>query len=444
MSEQQEPLAWYDNFRHTYLVKNARGVYAPHTESQFKRYLRGKGYKAKPDEYTLTSDAEEMMMELIHEYDVDYSGPLAGYMKGIQQFDGLRVLITTEPNIIEPEPGEWPLIGSILDGLFADPHDDQIMYVKGWIKWAHLSLRSHKHNPGQALVLTGPSDVGKSLFQKIITDILGGRSARPYQFMTEGSPFNSDLFGSEHLMIDDEQRSTDLRARRAFGVKIKNFTASAEGQRCHGKGANPVMLKPFWRVTISVNDDPENLEMLPPLQEESIQDKLIVLKCRPFPMVMPDADRDDRYAAIKAELPAFLHHLTEWEWPEEFAGGRWGIASYCHPEVATDLLAMAPEGRLLTIIDSIELEQDGLPTREWIGSASDLLDHLRQDAHHGNEVARMYQYGPARLGKHLSRLSKQIPDRFHQKHATGNKHVWVIRRPADWEPDIVGTPEDLI
>ena len=441
MSEQQEPLAWYDNFGHSYLVKNARGVYAPHTEGQFKRYLRGKGYKAKPDEFCLTSDAEEEMMELINEYDVDYSGPLAGYMKGIQEFDGLRVLITTEPNIIEPEPGEWPLIEQIIEGLFADPIEDQVTHVKGWLKWGYQTLRAHKLNPGQALVLTGPSDVGKSLFQKIITDILGGRSARPYQFMTEGSPFNSDLFGSEHLMIDDEQRSTDLRARRAFGVKIKNFTASAEGQRCHGKNANPVMLKPFWRVTISVNDDPENLEMLPPLQEESIKEKLIVCKCRAFDMVMPDADREDRYAAIYAELPAFLHHLLEWQWPEEFNGGRWGIKSYCHPEVATDLLAMAPEGRLLVILDAMNFEQDGLPTSEWIGSATQLLEVLKADTNHGNEAAKMYQYGPARLGKHLARLEHQMPERIFQKHTTGNKKVWTIRKADDWEPDYYGDAE---
>jgi len=434
------PLAWYDNFRHMYLVVNARGVYAPHTENQFKRYLRGRGYKATPGEYELTSDAEECMMDLIHEYDVDYTGPLAGYMKGIHEFNGLRILITAEPKIIDPAPGEWPLLRTIIDGLFADPEEDQVTYVMGWLKRSYESLIAHKFDPGQALVLAGPSNVGKSLFQKIITDILGGRSARPYQFMTEGSPFNSDLFGSEHLMIDDEQRSTDTKSRRAFGVKIKNFCASAEGQRCHGKNANPVMLRPFWRVTISVNDDPENLEMLPPMQEESIQDKLIVLKCSPFPMVMPGAERDTRYAAIYAELPAFLHHLTEWQIPATHRSGRWGIVHYCHPELAVALLQLSPEGRLVDLLDSITLEQDGFPTREWVGTATELLEALKADQQHGHEFSRMYQYGPARLGKHLSRLAKQMPERFGHKHATGNKQVWSVRQ-ENFELAFAGTPE---
>jgi len=446
----QEPIAHYDNFKRAYLLKNARGVYAPLGEAQFKRHLRGQGYKAKPDQHELTSDAEEYMMELINEHDVDYSGALAGRMCGIHEFDGHRVLITSEPTLINAVEGKWPLIHKILSGLFENSDDDidQITHVMGWLKWSYESLikstKDGENNPGQALVLTGPSDIGKSFLQKIITVMLGGRSARPYQFMTEGTPFNSDLFGSEHLMIDDEQRSTDNKARRSFGVKIKNFTASAEGQRCHGKGANPIMLKPFWRVTISVNDDPENLKMLPPMQEESIKDKLIVTKCRAFPMVMADASRAEREAAVLAELPAFCHALTEWEIPQTHKGSRWGIAPFCHPEVAESMLGMEAEGRLLDMVDAVVLI--GVDQYEWHGPATELLEKLLDDSsHYGSEARKRYQWGGASLiGRHLSRLEKQLPERFHKRHATGNISEWVIRRPADWEPDHVGTPEGAL
>ena len=62
------------------------------------------------------------------------------------------------------------------------------------------------------------------MLQNILTVILGGRAAKPYQFMTGGTGFNSDMFGAEHLMIEDESPSTDMRARRAFGAQIKNMT----------------------------------------------------------------------------------------------------------------------------------------------------------------------------------------------------------------------------
>ena len=441
----KEPLAHYDNFRHAYLLKNARGVYAPMSEAQFKRYLRGQGYRTKPEEGDLTSDADDYMMELINEHDVDFSGALAGRMCGIHEIDGLRVLITSEPTLIEPEEGEWPLIYKIVNGLFydADDDEDQLTHVMGWLKWSYESLRDGVNNPGQALVLTGPSDIGKSFLQKIITVLLGGRSARPYQFMTEGTPFNSDLFGAEHLQIDDEQRSTDNKARRAFGVKIKNFTASAEGQRCHGKGANPVMLKPFWRVTISVNDDPENLQMLPPLQEESIQDKLIVTKCHRFDMVLPDAPRQAREAAVLAELPAFCHYLLDWDIPETHKGSRWGIAPYCHPEVADAMLGLSAEGKLLDMLEGVILV--GVDIRKWSGTTTELLEKLLEDSsHYGAEARKRYQWGGASLlGRHLKRLATQMPDRIGKRHASKTRHEWIIARPADWVDESVNEEGDL-
>jgi len=58
--------------------------------------------------------------------------------------------------------------------------------------------------------------------------------AKPYLFMSGQTSFNSDLFEAEHLMIEDDVASCDIRARTTFGTYIKQFTANEEVQH-HAK-----------------------------------------------------------------------------------------------------------------------------------------------------------------------------------------------------------------
>ena len=109
--------------------------------------------------------------------------------------------------------------------------------------------------------------------------------ASPHAYMTGVTPFNSELFRAEHLVIEDNTASTDIRARRAFGALLKTITVN-EDQPCFGKGREALNLTPFWRLFISANDEPENLMVLPPI-DESVTDKLIPLKATNTSMPMP-------------------------------------------------------------------------------------------------------------------------------------------------------------
>ncbi len=66
-------------------------------------------------------------------------------------------------------------------------------------------------------------------------------------------------------------------------------------QRCHAKHREPLTLTPFWRLSISVNDEPENLMVLPPI-DESLGDKMILLKARRTEMPMPTGTTEERDA----------------------------------------------------------------------------------------------------------------------------------------------------
>src|SRR5258708_40122450 len=116
--------------------------------------------------------------------------------------------------------------------------------------------------------------------------------------------FNKDLFAAEHLMIEDEVASTAIKHRRHFATRIKDFTVN-EVQSCHAKGRDAISLRPFWRLTISLNDEPENLLILPPI-DESLEDKIMLLKVRNFRMPLPTVTLENReglWNALIAELP---------------------------------------------------------------------------------------------------------------------------------------------
>ena len=254
-----------------------------------RRWLAVKGYSARARNGQNVSEVNIIQTAIQKRNDVDYADSLAGYKLGIYEIAGKRILVKDSPALIRPEPGDWPLLQGIILRMLGC---QQQVRLFGWLKIAIQSLYNRKFRVGQALTLAGPKDCGKSLLQNLITKILGGRSAKPHRYMNGGTDFNGDLFGCEHLMIEDEEASTDIRARRNFGTKIKEITAN-ETHSCHAKYRPAISLSPFWRITISVNDELENLMILPPI-DESLEDKLIILKAEKHAMPMPTETNEER------------------------------------------------------------------------------------------------------------------------------------------------------
>jgi hypothetical protein len=240
--------------------------------------------------------------------------------------------------------------------------------------------------------------------------------------------FNSELMGCEHLIIEDEQASTDIRARRNFGSKIKEICANVT-QSAHAKHRTAISLTPLRRLSISVNDEPENLMILPPI-DLSIQDKLIILKSESHDMPMPtvtDTQREAFMNKLQAELPCFLHFLFDYTIPETLISHRYGITHFHHPDILEAISAMAPETRLLELID-VQLFDSPAPGT-WEGSANQ-LERILTDQHESKvkrEAERLLTF-PLACGTYLGRLQKTYSDRLVSVHTkTGN--VWTINPP---------------
>jgi len=224
-------------------------------------------------------------------------------------------------------------------------------------------------------------------------------------------------------MIEDEPASTDLRSRRKFGSQIKMVTAS-KSQSCHGKYKAAIDLAPFWRLSLTVNDEPENLLILPPL-EESIEDKIILFKAEKHEMPMPTATLEERvliWETLKKEVHAFVHFLMNWEIPQELRSERFGIKEYHHPEIRKVIDVLTPESRLLQFLDKSEIWDSG---KQLEGTAEELQTLVYElDPAVANEL---FDFSTA-AGTFLGRLAKRHPRRV-QRRGTGKGNRWIISPP---------------
>ena len=386
-----------------------------------RRHLRAAGVSPKCPDGEIISPLDTNLIELQTKFDVAYAGPLAGHTVGVCEISGNRILVSSSPKLIIPKQGNWPLLQTFLDNLLGD----LTKYLFGWLKIAMGALRSGQWNPGQALVLAGPAGCGKSLLQMLITEMLGGRVAKPYRYMRDKTEFNGELFGAEHLMIEDEVASTDIRTRRNFGARIKEITVN-QTQSHHGKNHQAITLTPFWRLTISLNDEPENLLILPPI-DESIADKIMLLKAHKKPMPMPthtDAQKAAFWNALLAELPACLWWLEQLVIPAELRCERFGITHYHHPELLSAIETLAPETRLLALIDA-ELFTSPVNSG-WEGTADELERRL-MNGQSSHNARRLLDWNNA-IGTYLGRIAKKHPDRISASR-TAEKRMWQIMPP---------------
>ena len=434
--------AHYDSGRKSYWTTNSRGGWIEITEPSLRKILRSAGFYNKPNKGDYLSQVDQKIKEIFTEQDVDYAGPLAGYNSGLIRRCGNRLLVTSSPKLIQPQEGEWPVLQTFFERLLVDGRYDQRPFFFAWLKIAYDSIRRGIWHPGQVLGLAGVRNSGKSLNQALITEVLGGRSAKPYRYMSGRTDFNADLFGAEHLMIEDEHSSTDIRARRQFGAQIKQFTVN-ETQSCHGKGRQALTLPPLWRVSISVNEEPEAMMVLPPMSDsehDSVADKLFLLRAMKAEMPMPTVTHDQRHAFWKrmmSELPAFIHFLLNWDIPEELRDGRFGIKTWHHPKLLAALDELAPETRLLALADQVCFGEEGIVDMklvmrtEWSGTAEQLERRLF-DSIFAAEARRLLSY-PTACGVYLGRLAGRRQSRVKQlRTATARK--WLILKQPEGAP----------
>jgi hypothetical protein len=413
------PDVYYDG--RNFYIPNSSGGWVAVNKSSARQFLISIGFSGQRDEDEVQAQADAMILRIQTEHDVVFVGPLAGHPAGLCTVNEAKILVTSSPKFIEPKPGEFQLLDRLLKNLLGET---QLIYFYGWLKVALEMFRTRVWQPGQVLALCGPVGAGKNLLRQIITALLGGRVAFPHSFMTGRTAFSSDLFGAETLAIEDQQESIDIHARRHFGAAIKDMAVNKD-QRCDRKHCEALTLVPLRRVVVSMNDDPERIQVLPPLDDD-VADKMTLFKVHKHPMPMPTRtalEKDAFWRALENEFPMFVHFLDQWEIPEEIRCDRYGVIHYHDPDLVDLLRGTSPEGHLAEMIEDYIL--DGLPSKYWEGTASELETELSSEKSQCYAKARKLLTHSNSCGTYLGRLERQRPDWISRRTESG-KTIWRI------------------
>ena len=360
---------------------------------------------------------------------VHYSGPLAGHRAGLVEDPRGRILITESCRPLQAVDQPCETLLAWIRGLVGND-EHQFHTLLFWMHLRRKALLTSLWRPGHMLVLAGPPQCGKSFLQNlIVTPLLGGRIAKPYRYMAGQTQFNADLFAAEHLLIEDESPNRDLASRRNLGAQVKSMLF-AKVQSCHPKGRTPIHLCPIWSLTLSVNEEPENLMVLPPI-DDSLADKIIILKCqKPQP---PDYGENDEMKAllqmVSHELPGLAHFLDGLTIPPEYAEPRTGLRHYHNPELIRELDGLSPEAKLDQLI-TVGLLQN---SNEWEGKSIELETALTSPSSPCQHEARRIFYYNTACGVYLAKLAKQMPYRYRKKVVHGDVRwvIWAPKCPPD-------------
>jgi hypothetical protein len=442
---------------------------------QFGMYISP---KTKDDERI--SQFDQILLHVMKKRRVEKMLPaIGGYPQGMHRdHQGRRFIVAQGPRVIEPKAGEWPLIREIIEtrmDLSRDGADgvDQTKYFYSWLKYADESRMAGPGNftSGHCLIMAGQRGCGKGFIQEfIITPLMGGREADPKQFLIarKADDFNAELVEAEHWKQEEVPlENQHMSTRVMLSERIKDAVTKRQ-IRMRLMRTEPLMVYPFNRLSISLNDDPDKMRNLP-LMTGDFVDKILLLKLAhgKMPMVTDTITQKREFReAVAAELPAFLQWLRhEYVIPDELlvypeahpvspggAATRFGFMEFQHPDLVSDLFDDTPAAELMTLIDTAvftmgngvlehriwevpsagQLKTDKL----WHDSALTLETLLRGDhADYRCSVAKAAQklFAHNKCDRMLSRLEEDQKDgpypRIAARRFTGGRRGWAIVAP---------------
>jgi hypothetical protein len=288
------------------------------------------------------------------------------------------------------------------------------------------------------LVLAGDANAGKSLLAFITKTILGGRSSNPMTTWTGKLVWNDNLLTSELLLIDDSVSSTDPRARKALGSNFKE-AIYAGNVSINTRRKSSFDLRPVWRVMICCNETPENLSVIPPL-EEGIEDKIILLRVSKIQTPMPASTPEEKTAfanAIRKELVGFLHHLKGFTIPEHLRDTRSGVIAWKDQTLLNAITEISPEKQLenlLALALSKRLLNIESGDSRWM-SAAEVQSILEgRESPTSSQAIALLRYH-ATCGRGLTCLAKHNSPFVTDTRTRNGTNQYLITRPLGGEVD---------
>lgn len=341
----------HDPKRGVYWRMGKDGSWRQYTEKQYRRRLFREGRSNDKGPGGAPGRIDSDIVAVTDKQAIINEG-MSGYPAGIHESEDRLYLARYGYKMIEPDYGIKPV--KTLEWLLELLGEDGMNRLLDWLYHAVEALLDGRRGQSRILAIAGPSNSGKSfLIREIIRLILGGRAADAAPWLLASTDFFAELGGAELLYVDDALGDGRLTTRLGVASKQKQIvTAGSKPQPLHAKNKDRYYHKVWWRHAVALNDTPEALAMLPPL-DEGYRDKLILLRANDT-VLSQGGDATTAYIeTMLNELPGFMAHLMSRGClgPSD---GRGPIA-WQDPELVMRLLEAAPEyalaGMLMEALD---------------------------------------------------------------------------------------------
>lgn len=300
---------------------------------------------------------------------------------------------------------DFPWVAGWLGNMF-EPKK-QLVYFLCWLKLFWGSARRGKLTPGHALFLVGGTDMGKTLLNAVWLPLIMGGGADAGSFLVQGKTFNKILLEVGHWHIDDSLASTDARGHREFTERVKALVANPY-LTYHPKYVDEQKLPWNGRLLVTLNEDPDSLQMLPDL-DRNIEDKLIILQCNSKKR-WNFTSRDHTEKTLAKETPHFLRWLEDWEPPKFLAAKRhrFGMRNFIHPGLREKSVMSGYHSDLLDVLEILWVSEEEMrlaaaSKKGWTGTSAALASLI---AGHPTTQRLLDRLSARGIGQRLAKLSK--------------------------------------
>jgi hypothetical protein len=335
------------------------------------------------------------------------------HFEGKRYFNTARITPIKPSNLTDKSWGkEFPTIAKWAEDMFGE---DQLKWELAWLSYAYKNALKGSPQKGHCHVLVGPPNCGKTMWNTKILGALFGGHMKCSEYLVGKTDFNDHLFECGMWTVDDEA-GTSGESHVQFSSKIKEFVANdtfVVNAKFKKSG------RVYWRgrMSITLNNDPMSMRMLPDL-DMSTRDKLMVFNCNRF-----TGFDDSLPGKVTKELPYFAAWLNEHVVPEEMREYRFGVKAYLSPIIEG---AAQADGKYSHIVELLEIFRDTQLEKgeEWCGTCSELLKHISKVS--GVDIL-LRDVNPRKLGWGLRHMASKGVSWLRRDESKG-VYRWIIKR----------------
>ncbi len=352
--------------------------------------LRQMGFCPKQKKGKPLSEVEAAILVISNQNRITEIAPVVFSKDRVVEESGNRILNTATVEPVEPaddgDPKNWPFLHAWLSQLFENSTSrPTVEYFFAWMKRFYEAVFERETRQGQALILVGPTNKGKSLLSnRVISGLVGGFSDAS-DYLSGHTKFNKDLGRVAAWVIDDTTSASSFQDQRKATELIKRAVANPRIEYM-AKYADAISIPWAGRVIMSLNMDANSLSVIPAL-DSSNRDKLMALKVSDlatsnFP---PNKMLE---ATIKSELPYFAKWLLDWTVPQEIESyGRFGVVSFIDISVASAAYDNSSRSAVAELVEFFAKKCRGMndAMKSWEGTLTEFQVTLH-DFNNGRNV----------------------------------------------------------